>query len=102
MQLLKVNSKVKHINVKIHYIRELINSRVVELYFVPTEYNVADVLTKALAGDRHERHTNILLCGHREFLESNPSINYISLSDYMSLVSEESMVVSEGDDSIPV
>jgi len=61
---LKVSHKVRHVNVRIHYIRELINARIIELVFIPSEFNVADVLTKALHSTPHERHTKVLLQGH--------------------------------------
>ena len=61
---LKSNNNVRHINVRINYIRELINQRVIELIFVPSELNVADALTKALDRVHHDRHTTILLEGH--------------------------------------
>lgn len=83
--LLKVNSKVKHINVRIHYIRELVNERVVELCFIPSELNVADVLTKALVRVLHERHVRILLYGHQGCSPINP-IFYASYEHYMNVL----------------
>ena len=47
-ELLKSNHKTKHINMRINFIRECINSAIVSLYFVPTGMNVADILTKPL------------------------------------------------------
>jgi hypothetical protein len=35
----------------------------VELHFVPTKLNCADVLTKGLNSPYHEQHTNTLLTG---------------------------------------
>jgi len=61
---LKTGNNVRHVNVRINYIRELINQRVIELIFVPTELNVADALTKALDRVHHDRHTTVLLEGH--------------------------------------
>ena len=61
---IKLNHRVRHVNVKVHYIRELINQRVIELIFIPTEFNVADVLTKALIRVLHDRHSSILIYGH--------------------------------------
>lgn len=67
---LKVRHNVRHINVRINYIRELINSRVIELVFVPTKFNVADVLTKALCIQVHNQHVQVLLHGHHDYDES--------------------------------
>ncbi len=47
-ELLKTNHKTKHINMRINFIRECINCGIVSLYFVPTDMNVADILTKPL------------------------------------------------------
>ncbi len=45
---LKTNSKVKHMNMRIQAIREWINAGLIAIHFVPTDHNVADMLTKAL------------------------------------------------------
>lgn len=61
---LKQSHKVKHINLRIHFIRELIEDGFLELFFVPGVDNVADMLTKPLAKDVFEKHRKILLSGH--------------------------------------
>jgi len=40
--------RAKHIDVRFHYVRELINLREVEIGYVPTHENDADILTKPL------------------------------------------------------
>jgi hypothetical protein len=62
-ETLKTSSKTKHINVRINYIREVINQRVIELHFVSTDENVADILTKGLPYPVFVRHQQILLNG---------------------------------------
>jgi hypothetical protein len=42
------NDKTRHINAKLNYIRQEINLKHVELHFIPSEMNVADILTKPL------------------------------------------------------
>ncbi|GJR78692.1 retrovirus-related pol polyprotein from transposon TNT 1-94 [Tanacetum coccineum] len=42
----------KHIDVRYYFIKEQVENGVVELYFVRTEYQLADILTKALALER--------------------------------------------------
>ncbi|GKA88038.1 hypothetical protein Tco_0809802 [Tanacetum coccineum] len=42
----------KHIDIRHHFIREQVENRVVELYFVETKYQLADILTKALPRER--------------------------------------------------
>ncbi|GKA94403.1 hypothetical protein Tco_0816441, partial [Tanacetum coccineum] len=42
----------KHIDIRFHFIKEQVENRVVELYFVNTEYQLADIFTKALGRER--------------------------------------------------
>ncbi|GJY36591.1 retrovirus-related pol polyprotein from transposon TNT 1-94 [Tanacetum coccineum] len=44
----------KHIDIRHHFIREQVEKGVVELYFVRTEYQLADIFTKALPRERFE------------------------------------------------
>ncbi|GJW10264.1 retrovirus-related pol polyprotein from transposon TNT 1-94 [Tanacetum coccineum] len=48
------HSRSKHIDVIYHFIKEQVKNDVVELYFVKTEYQLADIFTKALARERFE------------------------------------------------
>lgn len=77
---LKVSHKTGHINVRIHYIRELINARLVTLTFVPSELNVSDILTKQLGRTPHERHTTVLLEGHQA-IEDGATL-FLSIQDF--------------------
>ncbi|GKA35415.1 hypothetical protein Tco_0721906 [Tanacetum coccineum] len=43
-----------HIDIRHHFIREQVKNRVVELYFVETNYQLADILTKALPREQFE------------------------------------------------
>ncbi|GKD29859.1 retrovirus-related pol polyprotein from transposon TNT 1-94 [Tanacetum coccineum] len=45
------HSQSKHIDVRHHFIREQVENRVVELYFVETNYQLADIITKAIASE---------------------------------------------------
>ncbi|GKD67029.1 hypothetical protein Tco_1309137 [Tanacetum coccineum] len=47
-------SRSKHIDVRYHFIKKQVENDVVELYFVRTEYQLADIFTKALAKERFE------------------------------------------------
>jgi hypothetical protein len=47
------HKRTKHIDIRHHYIRECIESNIVQLVQIPTAENIADVLTKNLARDRH-------------------------------------------------
>ncbi|GKA04666.1 hypothetical protein Tco_0683786 [Tanacetum coccineum] len=46
------HSRTKHIDVKYHFIKEQVEKGIVELFFVGTEYQLADLFTKALSKDR--------------------------------------------------
>ncbi|GJT98710.1 putative ribonuclease H-like domain-containing protein [Tanacetum coccineum] len=46
------HSRTKHIDVRYHFIKEQVEKGVVELFFVGTEYQLADLFTKALSKDR--------------------------------------------------
>ncbi|GJU81359.1 retrovirus-related pol polyprotein from transposon TNT 1-94 [Tanacetum coccineum] len=48
------HSRSKHIDIRHHFIREQVENGVVELYFVRTEYQLADIFTKALPRERFE------------------------------------------------
>ncbi|GJV29680.1 gag-pol polyprotein [Tanacetum coccineum] len=48
------HSRSKHINIRHHFIREQVENGVVELYFVTTHYQLADIFTKALPRERFE------------------------------------------------
>jgi hypothetical protein len=61
---LKTNHKLKHVNMRIQAIRELIIAGTFAIHFVPTAYNVADLLTKALPRTQFEFLRHILMLGH--------------------------------------
>nr|GEV94841.1 hypothetical protein [Tanacetum cinerariifolium] len=46
------HSRTKHIHTRYHFIKEHVENGIIELYFVRTEYQLADMFTKALLEDR--------------------------------------------------
>ena len=48
------HSRTKHIDIRHHYIRNLIENKDVALVHIDTKRQLADILTKPLDGDRHE------------------------------------------------
>ncbi|GKB53424.1 retrovirus-related pol polyprotein from transposon TNT 1-94 [Tanacetum coccineum] len=48
------HSRTKHINIRYHFIIEHVEKGTVELYFVGTEYQLADLFTKAFSKERFE------------------------------------------------
>ena len=54
------NSNSKYIDVRYHFLRELVHQRDIKVVQVPSEFQHADILTKTLAYD--------LFAFHRKFL----------------------------------
>ncbi|GKE58441.1 hypothetical protein Tco_1497626 [Tanacetum coccineum] len=46
------HSRTKHIHTRYHFIKEQVENGIIELYLVRTEYQLADMFTKALPEDR--------------------------------------------------
>nr|GEZ29404.1 hypothetical protein [Tanacetum cinerariifolium] len=46
------HARAKYINVRYHFIKEQVENGIVELYFVRTEYQLADIFTKLLPRER--------------------------------------------------
>ncbi|GJU58999.1 retrovirus-related pol polyprotein from transposon TNT 1-94 [Tanacetum coccineum] len=49
-----LHSRTKHIDIRYYFIKEHVEKGTVKLYFVETEYQLADLFTKALPKDRFE------------------------------------------------
>nr|GEW43830.1 hypothetical protein [Tanacetum cinerariifolium] len=60
------HSRSKQIDIRYHFIKEQVENEVIELYFVNTEYQLADLFTKAQGRDRIEFLINKL--GMRSFM----------------------------------
>lgn len=56
----KSGSKSKHIDTKFHHVKDLVSNKVIELQYVPTERNVADVLTKPLGKNKMKQFRELL------------------------------------------
>ncbi|GJT57139.1 hypothetical protein Tco_0992193 [Tanacetum coccineum] len=46
------HSRAKHIDIRYHFIKEQVENGIVELYFVRTKYQLADIFTKPLPRER--------------------------------------------------
>ena len=55
------HQKSKHMDVRLHYIRQLIEDRKVRVVKVSTVDQLADVLTKSLPQAQHEKFSLIIL-----------------------------------------
>ncbi|GJT65941.1 retrovirus-related pol polyprotein from transposon TNT 1-94 [Tanacetum coccineum] len=63
------HSRSKHIDIRHHFIREQVENRVVELYFLEMNYQLADILTKALP---RERQPNSPQLAHEDLQQIHP------------------------------
>ncbi|GJU43588.1 retrovirus-related pol polyprotein from transposon TNT 1-94 [Tanacetum coccineum] len=51
------HSRTKHIHTRYHFIKEHVENGIIELYFVKTKYQLADMFNKALPEDRYSIYT---------------------------------------------
>nr|GFA83552.1 putative ribonuclease H-like domain-containing protein [Tanacetum cinerariifolium] len=68
------HSRTKHITVSYHFIKEHVEKGTIELYFVKTDYQLADIFTKALPTD-HFNHMVRRLAMAFEQRNSKPGLN---------------------------
>ncbi|GKA67011.1 hypothetical protein Tco_0766819 [Tanacetum coccineum] len=61
-----VHSQSKHIDIRHHFIREIVEKGMVELYFMTTDYQLANIFTKALP---REPDIEFLLNGNSSWYE---------------------------------
>ena len=55
------NERSKHIDVRHHFIRDIVAAKEFRLDFVPTATNLADVFTKALPCEAHSRFSRLVV-----------------------------------------
>ena len=58
------NARTKHIDIRYHMIRDWIAKGIFELFYIESNKNLADILTKSLATPAHRELTHRLLSGH--------------------------------------
>lgn len=54
------NDRTKHVEIQYHYVRDVGQRHVVELWYIPTDEHVADVLTKSLCRGKFEYFRGML------------------------------------------
>jgi hypothetical protein len=52
------NKRTKHMDIRFHWIRHLVKEKLVELWYVPTADNIADLMTKALPPQTFHKFVN--------------------------------------------
>lgn len=56
-----VHQRTKHIDVRYHFIRNLVNDKILKLIYINTRFNYADMLTKACDSITFKHLINLLL-----------------------------------------
>ena len=56
----KFHSQMKHINLKYHFIHEAMEEGKINVTYIPTEDNIADIFTKSLAKPKFMRFVEML------------------------------------------
>ena len=54
------HSRTKHVDVKFHFLREQVVLRSIEIQYLPTQQQIADIMTKALTPDQFRRLRDLL------------------------------------------
>ena len=54
-------SRSKHIDIQIHFVRELVERKLVKFQYIPSKNNVADILTKPLGKTKFEMHRDSIM-----------------------------------------
>ena len=58
------SARTRHIDVRFHFVRELVSSGTIVVEYVPTSEQRADILTKSLTGFIFREHRNFLMNLH--------------------------------------
>jgi hypothetical protein len=62
-----VGNNSAHLVMRLNYLHEKVNDKTIELKYINTDDEVADILTKLLAYPKHAKFKNLLLKGHGGF-----------------------------------
>ena len=60
----KFHARTKHIDIRYHFIREAVENGNINMQYIPTNNNIADIFTKPLAKAKFERFTAMLGLGY--------------------------------------
>ena len=51
------HARTKHINIALHFLRDHVNKGTIDMFYIKTNYNIADIFTKALTRPVHQNFT---------------------------------------------
>ena len=88
-ETIKNPKRTNHIIKVIEFIRERINNGMIKLIFIPSELNVADVLTKGLNEQTFNRHVDILFNGFHGNEISTSFMTYDEVIELYNIVETE-------------
>ena len=55
IQQQKVNTRMKHLDIKYYFIKELVEEKIIKIDYIPTENNIANICTKGLSTQLHNK-----------------------------------------------
>ena len=58
----QINERTKHIDIRYHFVRHSVETGAIEVRHVPTAEMTADIMTKALPKEAHQRHVTAMGC----------------------------------------
>ncbi|GJT19109.1 retrovirus-related pol polyprotein from transposon TNT 1-94 [Tanacetum coccineum] len=83
------HSKTKHIDIQYHFIKEHVERGTMEIYFVRTEYQLADLFTKALPKERFEYLVHRIVVEEQEARENVALVyEHLAVKEIEKLVEE--------------
>nr|GEW32356.1 ribonuclease H [Tanacetum cinerariifolium] len=87
------HSRSKHIDIRYHFIKEHVENGVIELYFVNTKYQLANLFTKALGRERIEFLINKL--GMRSFMSETLKQLTDEVDETMDMTIDQQVALDE-------
>ena len=55
------STRTKHVDARYHFVREFVEDGILQIIFVKSEENIADIFTKNLSQEGHEKHSEELV-----------------------------------------
>ena len=68
-----LSNATKHLRISFHEIKEKVDEGTISLIHIPGTENPADLLTKPLPRETHEKHMNVIL-GDKSFTQENAKV----------------------------